>query len=172
MHEIHLKERMMPVPRNSGFRMEGYWIWCGSVIKAEDGRYHMFASRWPKTQPMHPGWIFSSEIVRAVSDTPTGLYEFAEVVLPARGAQYWDGRATHNPRIMKRGKGYVLYYMGSTHPFPDPRYQVKHEDPIVVVHFPFLHFAQICYKLNHNSIITDYAFAATKSPIYNKRSIL
>lgn len=133
MHEINLKNRMLPASRNSGFRMEGYWVWCGSVIKAEDGRYHMFASRWPKTQKMHPGWIFSSEIVRAVSDTPEGPYEFAEVVLPARGPQYWDGRMTHNPRIFKRGNEYVLYYIGTTHPFPEPDYVAAHEDPITVV---------------------------------------
>ncbi|MGV2786981.1 glycosyl hydrolase family 43, partial [Clostridium perfringens] len=31
-----------PAPVAGGFRMPGYWIWCGSVIKGEDGRYHMF----------------------------------------------------------------------------------------------------------------------------------
>lgn len=59
----------------------------------------MFASRWSKKLPMHPGWLFKSEIVRAVSDTPAGPYTFQEVVLPARGPQFWDGRTTHNPQI-------------------------------------------------------------------------
>ncbi|WP_053377186.1 hypothetical protein [Paenibacillus sp. FJAT-27812] len=81
--------------------MDGYWVWCGSVAKGEDGRFHMFASRWPKSLPMHPGWIVASEIVRAVSDTPEGPYDFQEVVFPARGAEYWDGRSTHNPHIVK-----------------------------------------------------------------------
>lgn len=114
-----LKEKL-PAPMDGGFRMEGYWVWCGSVVKGEDGNYHMFASRWPKTLPMHPGWLIASEIVRAVSKTPEGPYEFAEVVLPARGAQYWDGRSTHNPHIKKVKDGYALYYMGTTHPFNDP----------------------------------------------------
>lgn len=113
-----LKERMHPAPVNGGFRMEGYWVWCGSVIRGEDGRYHMFASRWSKEVPMHPGWLLYSEVVRAVADTPLGPFKFEEVVLPARGAQYWDGIATHNPHIMKIGDTYVLYYMGTTHPFP------------------------------------------------------
>ncbi|WNR45410.1 glycoside hydrolase family protein [Paenibacillus roseipurpureus] len=99
--------------------MEGYWVWCGSVVKGEDGRFHMFASRWPKYLPMHPGWLAASEVVRAVSDTPEGPYTFQEVVLPTRGAQYWDGRATHNPHIVKYEDTYILYYMGSTHPFSD-----------------------------------------------------
>jgi len=98
---MDLKERMLPAPVGGGFRMEGYWVWCGSVIKGEDNRYHMFASRWPKSQPMHPGWLSLSEIVRASSDTPEGPYQFEEVVLPARGAEYWDGRMTHNPQITK-----------------------------------------------------------------------
>ncbi|MDD9267297.1 glycoside hydrolase family protein [Paenibacillus sp. GCM10023248] len=114
-----LYERLLPAPRNGGFAMEGYWVWCGSVVQGEDGRFHMFASRWPKELPMHPGWLVRSEVVRAVSDTPEGPYRFQEVVLPARGAEYWDGRSTHNPHIVKHDGHYLLYYMGTTHPFPD-----------------------------------------------------
>jgi len=116
----HLHQKLKPAPLNGGFRMDDYWVWCGSVIQGEDGRFHMFASRWPKWLPMHPGWLVASEVVRAVSDTPEGPYVFQEVVLPARGAQYWDGRSTHNPHIKKIGAMYVLYYMGSTHPLPEP----------------------------------------------------
>lgn len=114
-----LQERMLPAPIDGGFRMEGYWVWCGSVVKGEDGRYHMFASRWTKEVPMHPGWLIRSEVVRASADTPIGPFRFEEVVLPARGAQYWDGMATHNPHIKKIGDTHVLYYMGTTHPFPE-----------------------------------------------------
>lgn len=99
--------------------MNDYWVWCGSVVKGEDNRFHMFASRWPKHLPMHPGWMVASEIVRAVSDIPEGPYEFQEVVLPARGAEYWDGRMTHNPHITKYENTYLLFYTGSTHPFED-----------------------------------------------------
>jgi len=110
---------MLPAPINGGFKMDGYWIWCGSVVVGEDGKYHMFASRWDKSVPMHPGWLLNSEVVRAVSDTPEGPFTFEEVVLPSRGAQYWDGRMTHNPHIKKIGDTYVLYYIGTTHPFAD-----------------------------------------------------
>ena len=107
-------------PRAGGFRMDGYWVWCGSVIKDDDGTYHMFASRWPKDITFHPGWMTSSEIVRATATRPEGPYTFQEVVLPARGAQYWDGRSTHNPAITRYKDTYLLYYMGSTHPLDDP----------------------------------------------------
>jgi hypothetical protein len=114
--------RGAPPARDNGFSLPDHWVWDPSVIRAEDGRYHMFASRWPKWLPFHPGWGLHSEIVRAVSDTPEGPYEFQEVVLPARGAEYFDGRATHNPRILRQTDGtYLLFYMGSTNPFPDIR---------------------------------------------------
>jgi hypothetical protein len=123
------------VPRNGGFQMDGYWVWCGSVIKGDDGRYHLFASRWPKDITFHPGWMCYSEIVRAVADKPEGPYKFQQVVLPARGAEFWDGRATHNPSITRHGDTYILFYMGSTHPFDDPPLGVKFEltDPRCIV---------------------------------------
>lgn len=77
---------------------------------------------FPKSLPFHPGWMVASEIVHAVSNVPQGPYQFSEVALPARGAQYWDGRSTHNPRILKYNHKYYLIYMGSTHPFVDPTY--------------------------------------------------
>lgn len=127
-----LSDRMLPAPVGSGFEMDGYWVWDGSVIKGEDGRYHMFASRWPKIYPMHPGWMIASEVVRASCDTPDGKYEFEEVVLPARGPQYWDGRATHNPQITKQGDKYVLYYTGMTHPLNEPELPLTLDDPRVL----------------------------------------
>jgi hypothetical protein len=73
-----------PAPLNGGFRMSGYWVWDPSVIKAEDGRYHMFASRWSKDLGFGH-WVSNSKIVRAVSDRPEGPYEYVETVLQPRG---------------------------------------------------------------------------------------
>ena len=89
-------------PRTPAFECEGYWAWGSSVVKGDDGKYHMFVSRFPKSLPFHPGWMVASEIVHAVSEIPQGPYRFSEVALPARGAQYWDGRSTHNPRILRQ----------------------------------------------------------------------
>lgn len=112
--------RYRPAQPDHGFRMAGYWVWGSSVIKAEDGRYHMFVSRWPKQWPFHPGWITDSEIVRATSDHPLGPFQFEEVVLGKRGSEYWDGQMAHNPRIVKYKGQYLLFYTGSTSPFPPP----------------------------------------------------
>lgn len=108
-------DRLMSAPAAGGFRMEDYWIWCGSVINGDDGRYHMFASRWPKKYPMFSGYILASEIVRAVSDKPEGPYKFVEKVLPSGDENAWDGRMAHNPSICRWKGEYLLFYIGSTY---------------------------------------------------------
>ena len=117
--ENNIYNRLGVSPVGGSFAQEDYWVWGSSVIKGDDGKYHMFVSRWPKFLPFHPGWMVESEIVHAVSDTPEGPYEFVDVALPARGPEYWDGRATHNPQILKYGDTYVLIYTGTTNPFYD-----------------------------------------------------
>jgi predicted GH43/DUF377 family glycosyl hydrolase len=108
-------DRLLPAPMDGGFKMEGYWVWCGSVVKGEDGKYHMFASRWPNTTPFSPYWLTNSEIVHAVSDKPAGPYKFSDVTLPPRGENYWDGQMTHNPAVRKYKGTYLLYYTGTTY---------------------------------------------------------
>ena len=114
------RSRLMPAPVGGGFAMDDYWIWGGSVVKDSAGRFHMFVSRWPKSLPFCPHWVTNSEIVRASSDTPEGPYVFEEVVLPARGPEYWDGRMTHNPTIHKCAGTYLLFYIGTTYEGPAP----------------------------------------------------
>ena len=105
-------ERLLPSPKEAGFRMEGYFVWGGSVIKV-DGEYHLFASRWPKTSSFPAGYRKHSEIVHATADHPLGPYRFQEVVLAGRGGDWWDGKMCHNPKIVQAGDTYVLYYIGS-----------------------------------------------------------
>jgi hypothetical protein len=123
-------DKLLPAPKNAGFRMENYWVWDGSTIRGEDGKYHLFASRWPKKYPFFRGYLIHSEVVRAVADRPEGPYTFAQVVLPPRGEQYWDGRMTHNPCILKYKDTYLLYYIGSTFPGRLPDAQRLKEDKV------------------------------------------
>lgn len=102
---------MSPVSKGSGFKMDGYFIWGGSVIKV-GAKYHMFASRWPAETGFPGGYMTNSEIVRAEADIPEGPYEFKEVVIHGRGGDYWDGGMAHNPTIHKFGEKYILFYNG------------------------------------------------------------
>ena len=52
--------------------MKQYCYWDGQIIKAPDGKYHMFASRWDQARG-HNGW-FGSVAVHAVSDSLLGPY--------------------------------------------------------------------------------------------------
>ena len=113
-------DRIRPAPVGGGFAMDDWWVWCGSVVGGDDGLYHMMAARWPKRFPFFSGYLMYSEIVHAVSETPEGPYEFESIALPARGEQFWDGQITHNPAIRKYGDGYLLFYIGSTYPGPQP----------------------------------------------------
>lgn len=117
INDCDLQKNFIPSSLNPAFKMQDWWIWCGSVIKDKD-KYHMFASRWPKYLPFHPGWGVQSEIVRAESNKLEGPYEFKEVVLKERGAGFWDGRSTHNPFILKHEDTFILFYTGMTYPYP------------------------------------------------------
>jgi hypothetical protein len=105
-----LKDCLLPAPKSGGFAMDGYIIWCSSVIKVGD-TYHMFASRWPLQYGLG-GWTKYSECVRATSTNLFGLYQFQEVVLQKR-TNHWDNSRVHNVKIVKAGNKFVLYYINS-----------------------------------------------------------
>lgn len=105
-------ERIQPIDKKSGFKMDGYWIWGGSVIKVGD-EYNMFASRWPKDTLFPYDYREKSEIVRATSKKLIGPYEFQEVIIGERDSSFWDSNMAHNPTIHKIGDKFVLFYIGS-----------------------------------------------------------
>lgn len=106
-------ERIQPVPVESGFKMDDYFVWGGSMIKA-DGQYHLFAARWKKNNAFPADYRHDSEIVRASSDNPLGPFTFQEVVIGERDSSYWDSNMAHNPTIHQTNDGlYVLFYIGS-----------------------------------------------------------
>jgi len=120
-------DKLLPAPVDGGFYMPDYWIWGSSVIKGEDGKYHMFADRWSKDLGFG-AWVTNSEVVHAVSDTPEGPYQFSDIALPARGKEYFDGLATHNPRIIYYEGLYYIYYFGTAYDFPVPKSGIATED--------------------------------------------
>jgi len=104
------KSCLLPAVKNGGFQMDGYFIWCSSVIKIGD-TYHMFASRWPAKYGL-AGWTTYSECVRATSTSLLGPYTFQEVVLQKRPG-HWDAPRVHNVKLVQVGSKYVLYYIST-----------------------------------------------------------
>jgi hypothetical protein len=104
---------IQPVPLTAKFIDPDYYIWCGSLAKADDGKYHLFYSRWPRKLG-HYAWVTHSEVAHAVGDSPLGPFTHHDVALPARGKEHWDGLCTHNPTVHRFAGKYHLYYMGNT----------------------------------------------------------
>ena len=102
------REALKPVPETAVFKMDGYYLWDPSVIEV-NGIYHLFASRWPESEGSN-GWV-KSEIIRATSNSLFGPYKFQEVVLKPSNHP-WATKGCHNPKIMKSGNRFLLYYLG------------------------------------------------------------
>ena len=111
--ELDLAALIQPVPTTAVFRSAQYNIWCGSMVRGDDGKCHLFYSRWLRTLG-HAAWVTHSEIAHAVADNPFGPYHHADVTLPARGREFWDGLCTHNPTVIRANSKFYLYYMGNT----------------------------------------------------------
>ena len=119
--ELDLSARVQPVPLDAKFADTNYFIWCGAPVKGDDGRYHLFYSRWPVKNPdgFAPGWAIHSEIAYAVANKPFGPYHFVNVALAARGTnpvtgeKFWDADMTHNPNIVMLNGKFLLYYIGN-----------------------------------------------------------
>ena len=110
--EVDLSQWLQPVPPGAVFEHPDWCIWCGSAVRGDDRKFHLFYSRWPRKLG-HVAWVTHSEVARAIADSPTGPYRHVEVVLPAREGEFWDGSCTHNPTILRIGKKFCLYYMGN-----------------------------------------------------------
>lgn len=122
--------RVGPLPAASRASLQDHearpWIfadpdwchWCGSVIRGEDGRYHMFYSRWPRDNGRAMrGWLYVSEIAHAVADRPEGPYRAVGTVLEGFGEPQqdrWDAFNAHNPsitRLIDPATGRPRYYL-------------------------------------------------------------
>jgi len=103
-------KKLSPVGRI--LETEGYYVWCNSPIYDEDGKVHIFYSRWPDIYGMG-GWIHKCEIAHAIADSPEEDFEYVETVLKPRPG-YFDATTCHNPTIHFIDGKYCLFYMGNS----------------------------------------------------------
>jgi hypothetical protein len=102
--------RMGLTPCGRILEQDGWNVWCCSPIYGDDGRVHVFYSRW---RGSFNCWIATCEVGHAVADRPEGPYTHVDVALAGRGGDAWDSWSIHNPTIHKVGDRYALFYMGS-----------------------------------------------------------
>ncbi len=110
--DFNLTELLQGVSEDNIFYNEDYYNWGSSIVKAEDGKYHIFYSQMPKDKGFR-SWLTDGIISRAVADHPAGPYKHVEVVLEGRGPGYWDAYTAHLPKIYKFEGKYYLYYMST-----------------------------------------------------------
>lgn len=105
------------------FADTAFYHWGGTPIKGDDGLYHIFYDRWPRSNPRGMfGWLYITEIAHATSKKPEGPYRFHDVAISSAGdnpAGRWDAVNTHNAYITrfpnpKNGKlKYYLYFIAN-----------------------------------------------------------
>jgi hypothetical protein len=110
---LDFPQMMQPIPASAAFHDPGYFVWCGTMIRSDDGKYHLYYSRWKKSDGFE-SWVTRSEVAHAIGASPSGPFVFHDLAFPARGKQFWDGLVTHNPTIQRYGSKYYLYYTGDT----------------------------------------------------------
>ena len=108
-------------------KIDGYFVWGGSVVQGNEGRYHMLFSLWESGDeypPFEDGWLINSKIAYAVSDFPDKGFQFQKIVLSGRrydgDPTAWDAQGVHNPHVKRYNNRYYLYYIGSQDPGRQP----------------------------------------------------
>lgn len=106
--------RLLPAqaPRAAIYREAGYHLWDPSVVRGDDGLYHLYYSRWSAAHDFD-AWCTHAEIAWATSTKPEGPYTFRGLALPARGAGFWDGHSVFNTNVVRIGTRFFLYYTGN-----------------------------------------------------------
>jgi hypothetical protein len=110
--DLNLNECIQPLGGEGIFSDPDYFNWGVSIIRGEEGKYHMFYCRWPRKYGFYC-WLTHSEVAHAVSDHPGGPYEFVNIALEINGPANPQIIAC-NPKIKHFNGRYYLYY-ASTH---------------------------------------------------------
>lgn len=110
--DLGFELKLLPAPRPNvqAFNSSSYTSWGGSVIKADDGGYHMFAAVFAGHQGLGK-WSSTSEIMHLVSQVPEGPFT------PTKDGPNADGIIipvfAHNPTITRANDGtYLLFSIG------------------------------------------------------------
>lgn len=103
------------------------FVWGGSVLKGNDGRYHMLYNTWECGDSIPEftySWVLYSKIAYAVSDYPDRDFKFQKIVLQGRAfdgdSTAWDAQMVSNPHLKRFNGKYYLYYVGSVDPGIQP----------------------------------------------------
>ena len=115
VYDLAISDKLKPITVDNVFHDSLYYNWCNSIIKGEDGKYHLIYSRFPKDKGFC-SWLTNSEVAHAVSDSPAGPYKYVNTIInvdkPLYGSN--DMITAHNPKLKYFDGKYYIYFI-STH---------------------------------------------------------
>ncbi len=126
--EFFQQDAKTVIKSQNTLQMDDYFVWGGSAIKGNDGKYHILFSLWECGEnwaPFQDGWLLNSKIAYAVSDYPDKEFKFQKIILRGReldgNSTAWDAQSVHNPHIKKFNNKFYLYFTGSSDPGVQPK---------------------------------------------------
>ena len=78
-------KNVLPRDINNGIednKLKNWCYWDGGIVKDDNGKYHIYCSRWGQNFPHSTGWKVDSKAIHAVSDNIMGPYKDLGVVWP------------------------------------------------------------------------------------------
>lgn len=75
---IWAAEGVLPSDTANGLedaKLKDWCYWDGSIVKDDEGKYHMYASCWSQTYAHSKGWNKGSKGMHSVSDNLLGPYK-------------------------------------------------------------------------------------------------
>jgi hypothetical protein len=84
------------IPRDTGngledSKMKDWCYWDGSIVKDDEGLYHMYASRWTQEMSHSDGWHIGTKAIHSVSENVLGPYKDTGLIYP-----FWKEGLGHN----------------------------------------------------------------------------
>ena len=88
---IGLEGETIVDPETGKLRVKDWCYWDGSIVKDDEGKYHMYASRWSQEFHHSVGWTKDSKGIHAVSNNLCGPYQDLGLIWP----QWQGGKGTN-----------------------------------------------------------------------------
>lgn len=91
-------------PQSGKYMVKDWCYWDGSIVKDDEGKFHMYASRWGQEFHHGVGWTEDSKGIHAISDSLQGPYKDLGLTWP----QWKDGKGTNVIGLRMRDGRYAL----------------------------------------------------------------
>lgn len=95
---------------------KNWHVWCNAPVLDDEGKVHLFVSRWPVKDSFGIGWHTSCEIAHYRADRPEGAYTYVGTVLKGDGKQgSWRRQGTHNVTVVRLpDKRYAMLFIANS----------------------------------------------------------